>query len=154
MTRSRLGLLELAKELGNISRACRLMGYSRSSYYRFRHIYDRQGAAALDDIGRRKKVTKAPAVAPSDTYVCEFPIGPAGNEVYAADALAFVFVALVSLPHQHHADDQLIDVLAADALSDGAHPGLNHVLLHSVSTSDHGLDAPTTIAPHSDYFLA
>jgi len=29
-------LLELAKQLGNVSQACKMMGYSRDSFYRFR----------------------------------------------------------------------------------------------------------------------
>ena len=34
--RAKLGLLELAKQLGNVSRACKMMGYSRDSFYRFK----------------------------------------------------------------------------------------------------------------------
>ena len=30
--RARVGLLELAKQLGNVSQACKMMGYSRDSY--------------------------------------------------------------------------------------------------------------------------
>jgi hypothetical protein len=37
--RTEVGLPELAKELGNVSRACRLMGYSRDSFYRFKEFY-------------------------------------------------------------------------------------------------------------------
>ena len=29
-----LGLLELAKQFGNVSQACQIMGYSRDTYYR------------------------------------------------------------------------------------------------------------------------
>jgi len=35
----KLGLLELAKELGNVSQACKVMGYSRDSFYRFKRIF-------------------------------------------------------------------------------------------------------------------
>ena len=34
--RAKLGLLELARQLGNVSQACKMMGYSRDSFYRFR----------------------------------------------------------------------------------------------------------------------
>jgi len=32
----KLGLLELAKQLGNVSQACKIMGYSRDTFYRYR----------------------------------------------------------------------------------------------------------------------
>jgi ACT domain-containing protein len=35
--RAKVGLLELAKQLGNVSQACKMMGYSRDSFYRFRN---------------------------------------------------------------------------------------------------------------------
>ena len=31
----KLGLLELAKHLGNVSQACKTMGYSRDTFYRY-----------------------------------------------------------------------------------------------------------------------
>ena len=33
--KNKLGLLELSQQLGNVSRACKIMGYSRDSFYRF-----------------------------------------------------------------------------------------------------------------------
>jgi len=38
--KNKLGLLELAKQLGNVSRACRIFGYSRDSFYRFKALYE------------------------------------------------------------------------------------------------------------------
>ena len=49
VARRKRSLLELAQELDNVSRACRVMGYSRQQFYEIRRNFQTYGADGLLD---------------------------------------------------------------------------------------------------------
>lgn len=54
----KVGLLNLAEELGNVSKACKMMGLSRDTFYRYKSAVDEGGVTALFDQNRRKPNVK------------------------------------------------------------------------------------------------
>ena len=49
IARRKLSMLELAHELGNVSKACKIMGYSRQQFYEIRRNFQTYGADGLID---------------------------------------------------------------------------------------------------------
>lgn len=49
----KVGLPNLAEELGNVSKACKMMGLSRDTFYRYKAAADEGGVEALLDRNRR-----------------------------------------------------------------------------------------------------
>src|SRR6478609_1655157 len=58
LIKNKIGLLNLAEELGNVSRACKVMGYSRDTFYRYKELVDEGGTENLTEKTRRKPNVK------------------------------------------------------------------------------------------------
>lgn len=52
--KNKVGLLNLAEELGNVSRACKVMGFSRDTFYRYKSAVEEGGVEALLEKSRKK----------------------------------------------------------------------------------------------------
>jgi len=63
-TKRKLSLLQLAEELGNVSKACKIMGYHRDTFYEVRRAFQVGGVGALVEQRRGPKNAHPNRVAP------------------------------------------------------------------------------------------
>lgn len=86
--RNKLGLLNLAQELGNVSKACKVMGLSRDTFYRYQAALEAGGVEALMEKSRRKPNPKNRTDEATEAVVTAFALEfPAYGQVRASNEL-------------------------------------------------------------------
>jgi transposase InsO family protein len=84
----KVGLLNLAEELGNVSQACRIMGLSRDTFYRYKTAVEDGGVDALFDKSRRKPNMKNRVDEATEAAVVAYAIEePAHGQVRASNEM-------------------------------------------------------------------
>jgi transposase InsO family protein len=84
----KIGLPNLAAELGNVSRACKVMGFSRDTFYRYQAAVETGGAEALIDANRRKPNIKNRVEEATEAAVTAFALEqPAFGQVRVSNEL-------------------------------------------------------------------
>src|SRR5690554_809288 len=84
----KVGLLNLAEELGNVSRACKVMGVSRDTFYRYQELVESGDVDSLISRSRRAPNLKNRVDEATEKAVVDYAVEyPAYGQVRASNEL-------------------------------------------------------------------
>jgi transposase InsO family protein len=86
--KNKVGLLNLAEELGNVSKACKVMGFSRDTFYRYKTAVEEGGVESLLDKSRRQPNLKNRVDEPTEQAILDYVIEcPAHGQVRVSNEM-------------------------------------------------------------------
>ncbi len=89
LIKHKVGLLELGRQLDNVSKACRVLGFTRDTFYRWKELYEQGGEEALKELSRSKPNLKNRVPEEIETAVLSFALEqPAYGQVRVSNELA------------------------------------------------------------------
>jgi len=90
----KIGLLNLVEELGNVSKACKVIELSRDTFYRYKSAVEEGGIEALFEQNRRKPSLKNRVDEKTEAAVIQYALDyPAHGQARASNELRSVFVS-------------------------------------------------------------